>query len=322
MPMPTPEQRIARAAAALEAGFATQAAKKDAMGDLSWAYETATRVIKDACLDTRAGADRMSPEVEAAYDAVPYSVAHWRPKHAEAVVKALPALAPEVALIERVVALRAQVAAAPVAPKAPSKGAREQAIRLSATGALYATEFGKLAPQLEADFTSYVEGVFKRLAGKYQLRMVEALGFNFARSKGAPPGFERDASLLHDAEQYTQVVRQFLTVASLKGSAPQLDKTRLANEAREYAKRQIDQFVLKLTQKLGDLTDVAIRSVNAHGFEYQITGKLGERKVSVTQTRKFVVNQLGTMFHQWPALIYVDGKFTTEAAFKRLASAA
>ncbi len=317
----SPAEFVARAVAAHEAGFATLTAKKDALADLSKAFNMMTGAIQQRALDKSGPERKFTPELEAVYWGLPDTLNNWRPKHAALVLKVFPEVAAGLAEIDKLVELRAKLNAAEVAPKAPTKAEREEKIRLSATGKVYATEFGKLAPELEKDFERYIEGRFKALADRYGLKMVELLGASYAYrgyQQILPEGVRAD-----DVKTYRQLVYRFLTAASLQGhAAPQLDRARLDKEAKAYAKQQIDQFVVKLTQKLGDLTDVRIRSVNAHGFECVIEGSLRGRRVRVDQTAKFVVNQHGTAFHQFPALIYVDGKFTTEAAYKRLAAGA
>jgi predicted nucleotide-binding protein (sugar kinase/HSP70/actin superfamily) len=88
--------------------------------------------------------------------------------------------------------------------------------------------------------------------------------------------------------------------------------------AKEYAEQAVQSFVAKLTKKLGALTDVQV--LWANGDRFTIVGKLGDRDVKVHQDRVFKVSTQGTPFHQWPARIYLDGKFTPEAAFKKVAA--
>ncbi|HEY4529159.1 MAG TPA: hypothetical protein VIG97_02335 [Luteimonas sp.] len=317
----SPAEFVARAVAAHEAGFATKQAQKDALTDLGRAFDMMRNAIQKRVIDRRNARDpngKLNADEEAIYWALPNTLNNWRPKHAAVVLKVFPEAAAGLAEIDKMFELRAKLNAAPVAPKAPTKTEREEKIRLSATGKVYATEFGKLTPELEKDFERYIESAFKALADRYGSDMVKLLGAYYG-SRSKLPENVRGA----DIETYRKTVQRFLTGASLQErTAPVLDRARLDREAKSYAKQQIDQFVVKLTQKLGDLTDVRIRQVNPHSFECIITGSLRGHSVSVNQSAKFVVNQHGTAFHQWPALIYVDGKFTTESAFKRLAAGA
>lgn len=313
----SPAEFTARALAAFEAGFNTQAAKKDALSDLGRAFEAMTRAIRDRVLDASGPERKMTPEQEDLYWKLPNTLNNWRPKHAAMVLKLFPEAAQGVAQIDKLFELRTKLNDAPVAPKAPTKTEREEKIRLSATGKVYADEFGKLKPELERDFEQYIQREFDTLAKRYGDDMVKLLGAHY-RSRSRMPEGVRESDIV----TYRKAVQGFLTSAALQGGKPALDRARLDKHAKDYAKQQIDQFVVKLTQKLGDLDDVKIKRVNANGFECVIEGSLRGRAVRVNQSRKFVVNQYGTAFHQWPALIYVDGKLTTEAAFKRLAKGA
>lgn len=313
----SPEKYVTAAVEAFEAGFATKTAKTNALAALGRAFDILRERIAQMCLDSGGPERQMPKPQQELYWAMPYQLNNWRPKHAAQVAKLFNEGAQIAAQIDRLVELRAQINDAEVAPKAPTKAAREESIRLSATGKVYADEFGKLAPELEKDFEDYITGAFRRLTDKYGDAMVAKLGADYWRKKLPEDVSEGDVAT------FKHPVRTFLTVASLRNNGPaQIDRARLDKEAKAYAKQQIDQFVVKLTQKLGDLTDVRIRQVNAHGFECMIEGSLRGHKVLVKQSRKFVVNQHGTFFHQWPALIYVDGKFVTEAAFKRLSAGA
>jgi hypothetical protein len=97
-----------------------------------------------------------------------------------------------------------------------------------------------------------------------------------------------------------------------------IDEARLAKKAAEFGEDQVAGFVAKLEKKLGDLT--AVELIRAGNGEFVIAGKLGDRAVRVDQQVVFKVSSKGTFFLQWPARIYVEGKFTPEKAFKELAA--
>lgn len=317
----SPADLKARALAAFEAGFKTLTAKKDAMADLSRAFDMMRNAIQERVLDASGPERKMTPAQEDLYWNLPNTLNNWRPKHAALVLKVFPEIRQGVAEIDKLFELRAKINAAEVAPKEPTKKEREQAIRLSATGALYEREFGKLKPEVAADVVNYHVGQFEQFHKRFGDEMVNKLSVSGYNPKLAEGVSHRDV------EQYRQAVQPFLTGESIttrvgQRTKPQLDMARLKREADKYAEHQIAQFVIKLTQKLGDLSSVTIKRADVHGFQFDIHGTLRGHNVSVTQSRKFVVNQHGTAFHQWPALIYVDGKATTEAAFKRLASGA
>lgn len=94
-------------------------------------------------------------------------------------------------------------------------------------------------------------------------------------------------------------------------------KTAYLNKmAAEYADQVVAAHAVKLRKKLNDLQDVTV--VHVSGAEFAIEGRLGDRNVRVEQTQIGKVSSRGTYFHQWPARIYVNGKFTPEVEFKKL----
>ena len=110
--MITFDDYITRATAALEKGFSTKSARKNAIGDVRSAFECGTREISSELLAEprdarRAGFDEL-------YWGIP-DLHVWKPKHSE-IFAAFPAA---LAKIEVAVALRAKIVAAPDVAKAP-----------------------------------------------------------------------------------------------------------------------------------------------------------------------------------------------------------
>ena len=99
-----------------------------------------------------------------------------------------------------------------------------------------------------------------------------------------------------------------------------LDEQRVEKFAQQNAEDQVASFTAKLIAKLGDLTDVKLVRIDLRSFEFTIVGKLDGAHVRVEQQVVFKTSIKGNHFCQWPARIYVDGKFTSEAAFKKLAA--
>lgn len=102
-----------------------------------------------------------------------------------------------------------------------------------------------------------------------------------------------------------------------KGEAGSVNEAVVAKYAARAAAAAFDAMVAKLTKKVGSLTDIEVSHTSAN-FEFTITGRLGERRVMVYQSRVMNFTTQGKPYHQFPALIYVDGKKTTEANFKKL----
>ena len=95
-----------------------------------------------------------------------------------------------------------------------------------------------------------------------------------------------------------------------------VDEQHLIATCQQDAQAQVDMFVVKLERKLADLADVAM--VEVKGMRFTIIGRLGERQVRVEQTITVSVSPKGKVFNQFPARIYVDGKFMSEAKYKQL----
>lgn len=94
------------------------------------------------------------------------------------------------------------------------------------------------------------------------------------------------------------------------------DDAALLRYATRIATESAEETIAKLVKKLGTLTEAAI--TNRDAGQFTLIGMLGARRVCVEQQRVFKFSSKGTPFNQWPARIYVDGKFTPEAAFAKL----
>lgn len=116
---------IARATAALERGFSTKAARKDAIDAARSAYEIATGEITAELLAEPRNARRIG------FDELYYGLPDlhvWKKKKHSEMFRAFSAA---VAKIEVAVALRAKIVDAPEATKTPTKKAIENAARLA-----------------------------------------------------------------------------------------------------------------------------------------------------------------------------------------------
>ena len=97
----------------------------------------------------------------------------------------------------------------------------------------------------------------------------------------------------------------------------ELNAAKVAKVASEAATATIKQWEAKLVAKLADLEGgEAVRTVGSMGF--MIKGRKGDAHIGVEQTMIVNYSSKGKLFNQFPARIYVDGKFTSEAAYKRM----
>lgn len=297
-------KRLSRAVESFAAGFKTQAALKDAVADAGRLYDEMRSRIHAAYLDIPH--EQRTEAQGAAYD-VPLGLHQWRGKHGDAVLRAFPDLAAQVAVIGKLYRLRELFSAGTITPVA-SKAQVQREKAAAALGSMdpsvndLVAKLQVLKPGLSEDFREYVTRELNALLEKYGSgEKLSDLG-----NSGGPDGM---------------TYRQFNRFYEYKGDwrgreVSSLNAEAIGRAAQQYADDQIAAFTTKLVLKIGNLTSVTVHDLSASGFTFTISGKLGERKVLVEQSR--IINQSanGLLFHQWPARIYVDGKFMSELAYR------
>ncbi len=80
------------------------------------------------------------------------------------------------------------------------------------------------------------------------------------------------------------------------------------------AEGAVADYTAKLVRKLGDNGNWQVARVGNGSFT--ITGEVNGHKVAVEQQVVFKISSKGTPFNQFPARIYVDGKFTPEKEYE------
>ena len=98
-----------------------------------------------------------------------------------------------------------------------------------------------------------------------------------------------------------------------------IDDAKVLKAGLEYADATVEAWRYKIIGKVNDLQAAKVHSLG--GARFTITGKLGDKIVSIEQN--MIVNRSinGNLYNQFPARIYVAGKFTSEAAYKKLTGA-
>ena len=86
--------------------------------------------------------------------------------------------------------------------------------------------------------------------------------------------------------------------------------------AQEQAELFADELIAKVNVKAGELTESKVLRVS--GANFRITGMKDDKKVMIEQNQIINVSVKGKLFNQFPARIYVDGKFHSAAAFKKI----
>ena len=157
------------------------------------------------------------------------------------------------------------------------------------------------APALSRDYEDYVRRQFKAITDDLG---VELKGV-YSSSRWARP-FQAIRDSLHQE------------ISNLgRSSTYSLDETKLKKNAERYGEQVSLEWYGKLREKLGELENVTVSPPN-RGGDVVVTGEHEGDKVRIDQQRIFKVSQLGTPFHQFPARIYVNDKFMSEAAYKKL----
>lgn len=148
-------------------------------------------------------------------------------------------------------------------------------------------------PELEARFVSHVERTLARLIEKFgpALRGIA------------------NAGEYHQWQGIVAACRR-----SEEGVA--VNPAQLARMAAGYAEDTVAAWLAKIEAKTGDLDGAQV--VRGTGAAFTITGTRDGRRVVIEQDMIVNVSSRGTLFNQFPARIYVDGKFTSAAKFAAL----
>ena len=102
------------------------------------------------------------------------------------------------------------------------------------------------------------------------------------------------------------------------GGTYRIDEDRLEKAAKQYADDVSAAWLSKIQAKLGELDSADVRSFGNCGFV--ITGTKAGKSISIEQHMILNVSAKGTLFNQFPARIYLESKFISEAKFKKLAA--
>jgi hypothetical protein len=165
--------------------------------------------------------------------------------------------------------------------------------------------FLKFAPQLAQEYEDHLRGLFSRMVadlgptlhGVYSSnrweRTFESSGIRGVMDQKRPEGAPYSADLVYS-----------------------LNEKRLKEEAEAYGRSTALTWYIKMREKLGKLEDVDV-SEPGLGGSLTVTGRHEGHTVSIEQHPILNMSYLGTVFHQFPSHIYVDGKFQSEAQYKK-----
>ena len=95
----------------------------------------------------------------------------------------------------------------------------------------------------------------------------------------------------------------------------QINSDKLNRAADDYAHAVVESWKGKIMSKLSDLDEPEVDRLD--GTSFRLYGKKGGSDVRIEQNMIINVSVLGTRYAQFPARIYVDGKFMSELAYKK-----
>jgi hypothetical protein len=168
--------------------------------------------------------------------------------------------------------------------------------------------FEAQAPQLAAEFETFVRKRYEQLFAEFE-----------GKIPAYPPRESTDVYTVQDIRMVLDPVSDIEKNGKphdAKAWTLTLNEGKLKSEAIKYGDEAAVQWFLKTNEKLGALEQPEL--VLDRGGNLIVTGTRDGKKISLSQQRILKRSPLGTLFHQFPAHLYVDGKFHTEAAYKKL----
>ena len=162
---------------------------------------------------------------------------------------------------------------------------------------------------------------FKPLADRIEARMIEQVRKVFAlwaEASGGVYKHYRYNDTSREAQDFRVVSRYLKTkdgFASFRdGTEVELNEERLAKVAKELGEDSVLGFVAKLISKVGEIEMTNLRFFG--GADFTIDGTVNGHDIRVEQQTVFKMSKHWTHYCQFPARIYVDGKFTPAAKFE------
>jgi hypothetical protein len=163
-----------------------------------------------------------------------------------------------------------------------------------------------------AEFKPEIAALYERIVRNRFSRMVEVHG---ADLKGISNSWEFARAWNNTVRAH---VRQIGADRSGRGGVYEIDEEQLAKSAAHYADAVAAEWELKIRGKLGEMDNATVERMD--GCRFFLHGAKAGKAIRIEQTMILNVSSKGTLFNQFPARIYVNGKFTSEAAFKKMAA--
>jgi hypothetical protein len=96
----------------------------------------------------------------------------------------------------------------------------------------------------------------------------------------------------------------------------EINEAYLAKRAAEYAEATVASWAAKIEAKLNGLNDAEV--IRGQGASFTLRGTKNGRRIVIDQDMIVNCSSKGTLFNQFPARIYVDGKFMSAAKYAAL----
>ena len=161
-------------------------------------------------------------------------------------------------------------------------------------------------PALQADYARQMRRVYNNLVAAYA-----GESKNIRKAANSFDHFHMWAVI---REVVSYVEQDFATVAIV------LNDARVEAVAEALAVEAVEEWRGKLEAKLEGATDA--ECTYFAGNYITIHAKFNGKPVKIEQQRILNHSPKGKLFNQFPALIYVDGKKVSEAAYKKMTAAA
>lgn len=118
-----------------------------------------------------------------------------------------------------------------------------------------------------------------------------------------------------------EYIRGFITGEYERGKvlSYSLNDERIASYSNSYAEQTTKAWLLKIIEKLGHVESVEVSRYDGRNFVIRFV-KQG-KKCYMEQQSTLKCSAQGTLFHQFPSRLYVEGQFYSERNFKALFSA-
>lgn len=166
-----------------------------------------------------------------------------------------------------------------------------------------------------------IDQAFEALKPALVERYIEQVRNSFAYIVGKYGPTVRGVFNSTDVHNWSQLVSPNVNRVSENGfvranSEVYLDEVKLAINAQHYADAAAQAWRDKIDAKIGDLENVSIKKWS--GCNFLISGHRNGKAVAIDQNIVTKASPRGRLFNQFPARIYVDGKFTSESKYKKL----